>query len=195
MCTQQSSASRPRPRIRRRWVSGGKSLVNAILVQQFVSKDTDRGKFCPIEPDVKICRVGPGNFPWSRSQVGSRAGSKFVLPVGSRFRLRVSQSFDHARFPAPPRRRQDAEFPAFSSPACFALRFMGPISLGRLSAAVVVPVTDVEAASCTNQREFAAEAPCSTSAMRPFSRSIGRGGQPRMCRSTGTTDETPPTQA
>ncbi|MGC0392021.1 hypothetical protein ACVIU7_002997 [Bradyrhizobium liaoningense] len=36
---------------------------------------------------------------------------------------------------------------------------------------------------------------CSSSASRPFSNSIGDGGQPLMCRSTGTVSDTPPTQA
>ena len=35
----------------------------------------------------------------------------------------------------------------------------------------------------------------SSNASRPFSKMMGEGGQPRMCRSTGTTAETPPTHA
>ena len=38
-----------------------------------------------------------------------------------------------------------------------------------------------------------AAAPGSSRASRPLSNASGRGGQPRMCRSTGTTAETPPT--
>ncbi len=34
-----------------------------------------------------------------------------------------------------------------------------------------------------------------SSARRPLSNCVGLGGQPRMCRSTGTTADTPPTTA
>src|SRR5271165_1323312 len=88
-----------------------------------------------------------------------RFRSKFVFPVGSLFRLRVSHHLDHATFPAPaasvgsgtgarvaaeafrPRHVSSPRHVARSvrisrttRPICFMPRLMGPILLGRLSA-------------------------------------------------------------
>ena len=52
---------------------------------------------------------------------------KFVFPVGSPFRLRVSHHLGRATFPAPASSNAACGFPALRSPVCFASRLMGPI--------------------------------------------------------------------
>ena len=61
---------------------------------------------------------------------------KFVFPVGSLFRLRVSHHLGRATFPAPASSNAACGFPALRSPVCFASRLMGPILPERLSALV-----------------------------------------------------------
>ncbi len=65
--------------------------------------------------------------------------TKFVFPVGSLFRPRVSHHLDHATFPASAASNAACGFPALRSPVCFASRLMGPILPEPLSARVVQP--------------------------------------------------------
>ncbi len=46
-----------------------------------------------------------------------------------------------------------------------------------------------------HRRKRAQLRPCASRASKPLSKTSGVGGQPGMCRSTGTTADTPPTQA
>src|SRR5262245_65463481 len=93
---------------------------------------------------ARACRVARGTFTPGRSQVGSgdwRAGlgrslcSLLPRPFG----CEVSQYLDHATFPAPASSNAACGFPALRSPVRFAPRFMGPITLARLSAVAYEP--------------------------------------------------------
>src|SRR5271170_6173117 len=65
---------------------------------------------------------------WGRG-LARRFRPKFVFPVGSLFRLRVSHHLGRATFPAPASSNAACGFPALRSPVCFASRFMGPLGL------------------------------------------------------------------
>ncbi len=65
-------------------------------------------------------------------------------------------------------------------------------SLGRTDVNAAILSARLTAVPNTAQRGLAAIA---MSVSSPFRISIGRGGQPGMCRSTGTTSDTPPTTA
>ena len=58
-------------------------------------------------------------------------GRSLCSPLPRSFDYEVSQHLDHATFPVPATSNAACGFPALRSPACFALRFMGPILLGR----------------------------------------------------------------
>jgi len=86
--------------------------------------------------DSQPCRLLLSTIP-PISRVGdwrAGVGRSLCLPVASPFRLRVSQHLDHAAFPVPATSNAACGFPTLRSPVCFVPRFMGPITLGRLSA-------------------------------------------------------------
>src|SRR5271169_6355589 len=91
---------------------------------------------------------------------------KFVFPVVSLFRLRVSHHLGHATFPAPASSNAACGFLALRSPVCFAPRIMGPILPERLSA-LVVPLGSHRTAS-----EFGTAIPYSTA---PSQSPVGSG--------------------
>ena len=62
--------------------------------------------------------------------VARRFRSKFVFPVGSLFRLRVSHHLDHATFPAPATSNAACGFPALRAPVCFMLKAYGTYPAG-----------------------------------------------------------------
>ena len=94
---------------------------------------------------------------------------KFVFPVGSLFRLRVSHHLGRATFPAPAASNAACGFPALRSPVCFASRLMGPILPERLSV-LVEPLGSHRTAS-----EFGSAIPYSTAPSRSL---VGSGLAP-----------------
>jgi hypothetical protein len=91
----------------------------------------------------------PGEFhpePLTGRVEDWRFRSKFVFPVVSPFRLRVSHHLDRATFPAPATSNAACGFPALRSPVCFTSRVMGPIVQGRHSASTTEPCSRCTAA-------------------------------------------------
>src|SRR5262245_2893015 len=84
----------------------------------------------PRFPSPLIGRVGD----W-RAGLGRSLCSLLPRPFG----CEVSQYLDHATFPAPASSNAACGFPALRSPVRFAPRFMGPITLARLSAVAYQP--------------------------------------------------------
>src|SRR5215471_12772470 len=70
-----------------------------------------------------------------RAGLGRSLYSLLPRPFG----CEVSQHLDRATFPVPATSNAACGFPSLRSPACFASRVMGPILLGRLSAAATEP--------------------------------------------------------